>query len=65
MKKIVLAITITLFSTWAVGVMPSATPAVQAQKRDDRKKEPNPPVERQKRDDSRGKNPPPRKERKP
>ena len=66
MKKVVLAIIILLFSTWALGVMPEATPAVYAQKRDDRKKDPpGPPVQRDKHGDQRPKAPPPKKDRKP
>jgi len=65
MKKVVLAIIISLFGTWTLGVMPAATPAVYAQKRDDKKKDPpGPPVQRKK-SDQRPKDPPPRRDRKP
>jgi uncharacterized alpha/beta hydrolase family protein len=66
MKKVVLAIIIILFGAWALGVMPAATPAAYAQKRDDRKKDPpGPPVQRDKKGDQRPKPPPPRRDRKP
>ena len=68
MKKVVLAITISLFGAWTLGVMPAATPSVFAQKRDDKKKDPpGPPVQRDKgkKGDQRPDNPPPKKDRKP
>ena len=65
MKKVVLAIIISLFGTWTLGVLPAATPTVYAQKKDDRKKDPTPPVQRDKKGDQRPKEPPPRKDRKP
>jgi len=65
MKKVVLAITISLFGAWTLGVMSAATPAIYAQKRDDKKKDPpGPPVQRDKRGDQRPKDPP-KKDRKP
>ena len=65
MKKVVLAIIILWFGTWALGAMPEATPAVYAQKRDDKKKEPTPPVQRDKKGDQRPKEPPPKRDRRP
>jgi hypothetical protein len=65
MKKVVLAIIISLFGTWTLGAIPVATPAVYAQKRDDKKKEPTPPVQRDKRGDQRPKEPPPKRDRRP
>ena len=61
MKKVVLAIFITLFGAWTLGVLPAAAPAVYAQKKDDRKKDPpGPPVQKDKKGD-RPKEPPPRR----
>lgn len=66
MKKVVLAIMISTCGAWTLGVLPAATPAAYAQKRDDRKKDPpGPPVQRDKKGDQRPKEPPPRKDRKP
>ena len=66
MKKVVLAIMISLFGVWTLGVLPQATPAVYAQKKDDRKKDPpGPPVQRDKKGDQRPKAPPPKKDRRP
>ena len=66
MKKVVLALIISLFGVWALGIAPDATPAVYAQKRDDRKKDPpGPPVQRDKRGDRPRDNPPPKRDRKP
>ena len=66
MKKVVLAIMISTCGAWTLGVLPDATPAAYAQKRDDRKKDPpGPPVQRDKKGDQRPKEPPPRKDRKP
>ena len=66
MKKVVLAIIISLFGTLALGVLPAAAPAVYAQRKDDRKKDPpGPPVQRDKKGDQRPKEPPPRRDRKP
>jgi hypothetical protein len=64
MKKVVLAIIISLFGTWTLGAIPVATPAVYAQKRDDKRKEPTPPVQRDK-GRERPKEPPPKRDRKP
>jgi hypothetical protein len=66
MKKVVLAIIISLVGTWTLGAMSAATPAVFAQKKDDRKKDPpGPPVQRDKKGDQRPSNPPPKKDRRP
>lgn len=66
MKKVVLAITISLFGAWALGVMSAATPAVYAQKRDDRKKDPpGPPIQREKKGGDRPRDNPPKRDRKP
>jgi uncharacterized alpha/beta hydrolase family protein len=66
MKKVVLAIIISLFGAWTLGAMPAATPAVFAQRKDDRKKDPpGPPVQRDKKGDQRPKDPPPKRDRKP
>jgi uncharacterized alpha/beta hydrolase family protein len=64
MKKVVLAIIISLFGAWTLGAMPAATPAVYAQKKDDKRKEPTPPVQRDKKGE-RPKEPPPKRDRKP
>ncbi|MEN3335761.1 MAG: hypothetical protein V7641_5126 [Blastocatellia bacterium] len=66
MKKVVLAIIISLFGTLTLGALLDATPAVYAQKRDDRTKDPpGPPVQRDKKGDHRPSNPPPKKDRRP
>jgi hypothetical protein len=67
MKKVVLALLIILLGAWTLGALPAATPAVYAQKRDDRKKDPpGPPVQRDKKGgDQRPKSPPPKRDRKP
>jgi hypothetical protein len=65
MKKVVLAMTISLFGIWTFGVLPAAGSVVYAQKKDDRKKDPTPPVQRDKKGEQRPKDPPPRKDRKP
>jgi len=66
MKKVVLAIIISVFGASMLGVLPATAPAVYAQKRDDRKKDPpGPPVQRDKKGDQRPKEPPPRRDRKP
>jgi hypothetical protein len=66
MKKVVLAIILSFFGAWTLGVLPAAAPAVYAQKKDDRKKDPpGPPVQRDKKGDQRPKGPPPPRGRKP
>ena len=66
MKKVALAIIISLFGGVTLGVMPATAPVVFAQKKDDRKKDrPGPVVQREKKGDSRPKEPPPKKDRRP
>jgi hypothetical protein len=66
MKKVVLAITISLLGAWTLGAIPFATPAVYAQQKGDKKKDPpGPPVQRDKKPDQRPSNPPPKRDRKP
>lgn len=61
MKKVVLAIIISISGALTLGTLPAATPAVYAQKKDDRKKDPpGPPVQKDKKGD-RPKEPPPRR----
>jgi uncharacterized alpha/beta hydrolase family protein len=62
MKKVVLAIIISLSGALTLGALPAATPVAYAQKRDDRKKDPpGPPVQKDKHGDQRPKEPPPKR----